>query len=107
LVGEEYVYEDTTSEVLQEICHMRNNTIHRTIREKPIDVFRGRAPNRQIIAKKKYPQFNIKDLVLIKPLRIRGDIPKKIFDFNYDIYIIVTKDSDKYQVRSLTTLFVR
>jgi hypothetical protein len=77
LVGEEYVYEDTTSEVLQEICHRRNNTIHRTIREKPIDVFLGRAPNRQIIAKKKYPQFNIKDLVLIKPVRIRGDIPKK------------------------------
>jgi hypothetical protein len=77
LVGQEYVEEDTTSEVLQEICNMRNNTIHRTIREKPIDVFFGRAPNRQIIVKKKYPQFNEKDLVLIKPLRIRGEIPKK------------------------------
>jgi transposase InsO family protein len=33
LVGEEYVYEDTTSEVLQEICRRRNNTVHRTIRE--------------------------------------------------------------------------
>jgi transposase InsO family protein len=76
-VGEEYVEDDTTSEVLQEICNMRNNTIHRTIREKPIDVFFGRAPNRQIIARKKYPQFNKKDLVLIKPIRIRGDIPKK------------------------------
>jgi transposase InsO family protein len=76
-VGEEYVEDDTTSEVLQEICHMRNNTIHRTIREKPIDVFFGRAPNRQIIARKKYPQFNEKDLVLVKPIRIRGDIPKK------------------------------
>jgi hypothetical protein len=101
LVGEEYVYEDTTSEVLQEICNMRNNTIHRTIREKPIDVFLGLAPNRQIITKKKYPQFSEKDLVLIKPIRIRGDIPKKIFGFNYDIYIIMTKDGDKYQVRSL------
>jgi transposase InsO family protein len=77
LVGEEYVEEDTTSEVLQEICKMRNNTIHRTIREKPIDVFFGRAPNRQIIARKKYPQFDKKDLVLIKPIRIRGDLPKK------------------------------
>jgi transposase InsO family protein len=77
LAGEVYVYEDTTSEVLQEICRMRNNTIHRTIREKPIDVFLGRAPNRQIIARKKYPQFNVKDLVFIKPIRIRGDIPKK------------------------------
>jgi transposase InsO family protein len=76
-VGEEYVEDDTTSEVLQEICRMRNNTLHRTIREKPIDVFFGRAPNRQIIARKKYPQFNEKDLVLIKPIRIRGDIPKK------------------------------
>jgi hypothetical protein len=101
LVKGEYVYEDTTSEVLQEICNMRNNTIHRTIREKPIDVFFGRAPNRQIIAKKKYPQFDKGDLVLIKPIRIRGEIKKKIFGFNYDIYIIVAKDGDKYQVRSL------
>jgi hypothetical protein len=101
LVGKEYVYEDTTSEVLQEICNMRNNTIHRTIREKPIDVFFGRAPNRQIIAKKKYPQFDKGDLVLIKPIRIHGGIKKKIFGFNYDIYIIVEKDGDKYQVRSL------
>jgi transposase InsO family protein len=76
-VGEEYVEDDTTSEVLQEICHKRNNTIHRTIREKTIDVFFGRAPNRQIIERKKYPQFNEKDLVLVKPIRIRGEIPKK------------------------------
>jgi hypothetical protein len=101
LVGEKYVYEDTTSEVLQEICRRRNNTIHRSIREKPIDVFFGRAPNRQIITRKTYPQFNENDLVFIKPIRIRGDIPKKIFGFNYDIYIIVAKDGDKYQVRSL------
>jgi hypothetical protein len=101
LVGELYVYEDTTSEVLQEICNMRNNTIHRTIQEKPIDVFLGLAPNRQIITRKKYPQFNEKDLVLIKPIRIRGEIPKKIFGFNYNIYIIVAKEGDKYQVRAL------
>jgi transposase InsO family protein len=101
LVGEEYVYEDTTSEVLQEICRRRNNTLHRTIREKPIDVFLGRAPNRQIIAKKKYPQFNIKDLVFIKPIRLRGELPTKIFGFNFNIYIIVAKDGDKYQVRAL------
>jgi hypothetical protein len=100
-VGEEYVEDDTTSEVLQEICRMRNNTVHCSIREKPIDVFYGRAPNRQIIARKKYPQFNEKDIVLVKPIRIRGDIPKKIFGFNYDIYIIVAKEGDKYQVRSL------
>jgi transposase InsO family protein len=104
LVGEEYVYEDTTSEVLQEICRRRNNTFHRTIREKPIDVFLGRAPNRQIVVRKKYPQFDIKDIVLIKPIRFRGDIPKKIFGLNYDIYIIVAKDGDKYQVRSLYNL---
>jgi hypothetical protein len=100
-VGDEYVEDDTTSEVLQEICRRRNNTIYRTIREKPFDVFFGRAPNRQIITRKKYPQFNKKDLVLVKPIRIRGDIPKKIFGFNYDIYIIVAKDGDKYLVKSL------
>jgi hypothetical protein len=100
-VGDEYVEDDTTSEVLQEICRRRNNSIHRTIREKPIDVFFYRATNRQIIARKTYPQFHEHDLVFIKPIRIRGDIPKKIFGFNYDIYIIVAKDGDKYQVRSL------
>jgi transposase InsO family protein len=100
-VGEEYVEDDITSEVLQEVCNMRNNTIHRTIREKPIDVFFGRAPNRQIIARKKYPQFNEYDLVLIKPIRIRGEIGVKIFGFEYDIYIIVAKKGDKYQVKSL------
>jgi transposase InsO family protein len=100
-VGEEYIEDDTTSEVLQEVCNMRNNTIHRTIREKPIDVFFGRAPNRQIITRKKYPQFNENDLVLIRPIRIRGEIGVKIFGFKYDIYIIVLKEGDKYKVKSL------
>jgi hypothetical protein len=101
LGAEIYEYEDTTSEVLQEICRMRNNTIHRTLQEKPIDVFLGRAPNRQIITKKKYPQFDKGDLVLIKPVQLRGVIRKKIFKFNYDIFIITSKDGDKYRVRSL------
>jgi hypothetical protein len=101
MVGEKYIEDDTTSEVLQEICRRRNNSVHRTIREKPIDVFFYRAPNRQIIERKMYPQFNENDLVFIKPIRIRGDIPKKIFGFNYDIYIILKKQGDKYQVKSL------
>jgi hypothetical protein len=57
-VTEEYYELDTTIMILQEICTLRNNTIYRTIRQKPIDVFYGRALNRQIIVKKKYPQFN-------------------------------------------------
>jgi hypothetical protein len=64
-------------------------------------VFLGRAPNRQIITKKKYPQFHVGDLVLIKPVQLRGVIRKKTFRFNYDIFIITTKDGDKYRVRSL------
>jgi hypothetical protein len=100
-VGEEYIEHDTTTEVLQKICTLRNNTIHRTIRQKPIDVFFGRAPNRQIIARKKYPQFNEGDLVIAKPLRERGEITIKIFKFDYDIYIIVSKDGDKYKIKSL------
>jgi transposase InsO family protein len=47
-VTEEYYELDTTTMVLQEICTLRNSTIHRTIRQKPIDVFYGRALNRQI-----------------------------------------------------------
>jgi hypothetical protein len=100
-VGEEYVEDDTTSEVLQEICNMRNNTIHRTIREKPIDVFNGRTLNRQIIVRKKYPQFNEKDLVFIKPLRERGAQGIKIFRHDYNIYIIDKKDLDKYRIKTL------
>jgi hypothetical protein len=99
--AEIYEYEDTTSELLQELCRQRNNTIHRSLREKPIDVFLGRAPNRQIITKKKYPQFHVGDLVLIKPVQLRGVIRKKTFRFNYDIFIITAKDGDKYRVRSL------
>jgi hypothetical protein len=100
-VGEEYIEDDTTSEVLQEVCTLRNNTIHRIIRQKPIEGYFGRALNRQIIVRKKYPQFNKDDLIIVKPLRIRGDIPKKIFGFNYDIYIIVAKEGNKYKVKSL------
>jgi hypothetical protein len=51
-VTEEYYFElDTTTMVLQEICTLRNNTIHRTIHQKPFDVFYGRALNRQIITR--------------------------------------------------------
>jgi hypothetical protein len=101
VVGEEYIEDDTTTEVLQEICTLRNRTFHRTIRQKPEDVFSGRALNRQIITRKKYPQFNEKDLVILKPLRTRGALDLKIFDFDYDIYIVVTKERDKYKVKSL------
>jgi hypothetical protein len=100
-VGDQYVEFDTTTEILQKICTLRNNTIHRTIRQKPIDVFYGRALNRQIIARKKYPQFNKGDLVMVKPLRTRGELGIKTFDFDYDIYIIVSKDGDKYKLKSL------
>jgi hypothetical protein len=92
---------DTPTMILQEICTLRNNTIHRTIRQKPIDVFYGRAPNRQIIVKKKYPQFNQGDLVMVKPLRARGELSIKTFGFDYDIYIILLKDGDKYKLKSL------
>jgi transposase InsO family protein len=70
-VTEEYYELDTTTMVLQEICTLRNRTFHRTIRQKPFDVFYGRALNRQIITKKKYPQFNERDHVLDKPIRER------------------------------------
>jgi hypothetical protein len=100
-VTEEYYELDTTTMILQEICTLRNNTIHRTIRQKPIDVFYGRAPNRQIIVKKKYPQFNQGDLVMVKPLRARGELGIKTFGFDYDIYIILLKDGDKYKLKSL------
>jgi hypothetical protein len=104
-VTEEYFELDTTTMVLQEVCTLRNRTFHRTIRQKPIDVFYGRAPNRQIIERKKYPQFNKGDLVMAKPMRERGALDIKTLHFDKDIYIIVTKDGDKYKLKSHTTLF--
>jgi hypothetical protein len=38
---------------------------------------------------------------LAKPLRERGEIGLKQFKFDYDLYVIVEKDGDKYQVQSL------
>jgi hypothetical protein len=92
---------DTTTQVLQEVCSLRNHTVHRMIEEKPIDVFYGREPNRQIIVRKKYPQYKQGDLVLIKPIRERGLIKTKIFEFDYDIYVILDKEGDKYKIKSL------
>jgi hypothetical protein len=92
---------DTTSQVLQEVCSLRNHTVHRMIEEKPIDVFYRRESNRQIIVRKKYPQYKQGDLVLVKPLSERGLIRTKIFEFDYDIYIILVKEGDKYKIKSL------
>jgi hypothetical protein len=92
---------DITTGILQEVCTLRNNTLHRIIQEKPIDVFYGRELNRQIITKKKYPQLNQGDLVIAKPLRARGALGIKIFRFDYDIYIILLKEGDKYKLKSL------
>jgi hypothetical protein len=98
----EYQFDvDNTSIILQAVCYLRNNTFHRTIQEKPIDVFYSRAPNRQIIVRKTYPQFKVGQYVLVKPLRERGDIGIKPFRFDYDIYVIAIKDGDKYKVKSL------
>jgi hypothetical protein len=92
---------DITTGILQEVCTLRHNTFHRIILQKPFDVFYGREFNRQIIARKKYPQFNEKDLVIAKPLRSRGALGIKIFRFDYDIYIILLKHGDKYKLKSL------
>jgi transposase InsO family protein len=54
---EEYYELDTTTMVLQEVCTLRNNTFHRTIRQKPIDVFYGRTLNRQISQKRSIPNL--------------------------------------------------
>jgi hypothetical protein len=38
---------------------------------------------------------------MVKPLRARGELGLKTFDFDYDIYIIVAKEGDKYKLKSL------
>jgi hypothetical protein len=100
-ITEEYREVDTTTQILQEICTLRNNTVHRMIHQKPIDVFCRRAPNQQIIVKKKYHSYEQGDLVVVKPLRERGELGIKTFGFDYDIYIILLKEGDKYNLKSL------
>jgi hypothetical protein len=100
-ITEEYREVDTTTQILQEVCTLRNNKIHWMIHQKPIDVFYRRAPNQQIIVKKKYHSYEQGDLVLIKPLRERGELGIKTFRFDYDIYIILLKEGDKYKLKSL------
>jgi hypothetical protein len=77
------------------------------IHQKPVDVFYRRAPNRQVIMKKKYPQYEQEDLVIVKPLRKRGELGIKTFGFDYDIYIILLKEGDKYKLKFCLTLFTR
>jgi transposase InsO family protein len=100
-ISEEYREVDTTTQILQEICILRNHTVHRTIHQRPFDVFYRRAVNRQIIVKKKYPEYEQRDLVIVKPLRERGELDIKIFGFDYDIYVILLKEGDKYKLQSL------
>jgi hypothetical protein len=92
---------DTTTQLLQDICTMRNHTIHRMIQERLIDVFYRRALNRQLVVKKKYTSYKQGDLVLVKPFRERGILSAKTFGFDYDIYIILVKQGDKYKLKSL------
>jgi transposase InsO family protein len=82
---------DITTTILQYVCSLRNNIFHRTIQQKPFDVFYGRAANRQIIERKTYPQFKVDNPVLIKPLRERGDIAIKPFRFDYDTMLLLKR----------------
>jgi hypothetical protein len=38
---------------------------------------------------------------MAKPMRERGELGIKTLRFDYDIYIIVSKEGDKYQLKSL------
>jgi hypothetical protein len=71
------------------------------IHQKPVDFFYHRAPNRQMIMKKKYTQYEQEDLVIVKPLRECGELGIKMFGFDYDIYVILLKEGDKYKLKSL------
>jgi hypothetical protein len=50
---------------------------------------------------KKYQQYEQGDLVIVKPLRERGELNIKTFGFDYDIYVILLKEGDKYKLKSL------
>jgi transposase InsO family protein len=53
---------DNTSIILQMVCYLRNNTFHRTIQQKPIDVFYSRAVLRKLF--KESPIHNMKKVIL-------------------------------------------
>jgi hypothetical protein len=80
---------------LPDLVDNYNNNTHSTIKEKPIDVWNGKAKNRQIINVADYTPFDIGDKVRIR-------IIKKVFDkgseINYskDVYTIRDKTGNKY-----------
>jgi hypothetical protein len=55
----------------------------------------------RLLSKQKYHPSEQGDLVLIKPLWERGELGIKTFGFDYDIYIILLKEGDKYKLKSL------
>jgi hypothetical protein len=87
--------------VLPSIISNYNNTVHRTIKNTPSDVFNGLANNEQEIITVE-PVFKLGDLVRLK-------IKKKIFDkgdsltHSDDIYLIIDKIGNKWQVQNTRT----
>ena len=76
-----------------------NNTVHRTIKAKPIDVFEGREKNKQDIRYVK-PELKVGDLVRIKRV-------KKVFQkadqqtLSRDVYEIVDKVKNRYKLKNV------
>lgn len=86
--------EKTWYKVLDDMYNLYNNSVHRTIKNKPIDVWKGVADNEQAMTRV-LDTFKIGDIV-------RKRIHKKVFDkgdtiqYSRDTYTIMKKDGNKY-----------
>ena len=90
------------TQVLNQLVDAYNNSYHRTIRAKPIDVFEGKDENKQSPIINIIPTFEIGDTVRIKqikPLLGKGDFIK----FSENTYLIDKKVGNKYKLKNIQT----
>lgn len=88
--------------VLDDIVYNYNDTIHRTVKNKPRDIFKGRAKNEQTNIIINSPTFEIGDIVRIKEIKKvlgKGDYLK----FSEDTYLITGKRGKRYKLQNTRT----
>jgi hypothetical protein len=68
-------------------CYMINHSVNKTIKARPIDVFKRYETNKQEIVHVSYPLYRIRTIVLKIPER-GGDVPLKIFNYDPEPYVI-------------------
>jgi hypothetical protein len=91
---------DFTGYLLELVCEINNNKVHRTIKAVPSQVFQELDKNKQKIVKRDYPLYE-KDTIVIKRPERAGEVPLKLFNFDPEPYIIADTRGRKYSLGKL------